>query len=280
MDKRNIIYLFVLLALMLFLPGCGLLGGDPGENGDSTDPADPAPSMIRQENLSGEGYFYRLTDLSAPVREWVDNAANHLFLGQSRVIDGYLYILVTYGPQPTGGFTVEITEVQVGEQAVNVEVDYTKPDPDDPVTQAYTYPYDLVLIPAVDLPVAFTALGDETYVMGLFGVDLLEPITSSSYGIKLFAPSDGETVRGDLLFRGVASVFEGTVSYRLKDEQGEILTEGFTTAGMGDWYYFQVEIPLSGLIREEQPALLELFTISPKDGSEQDKVSLQLIIAP
>jgi len=282
MDKRNIFYLFILLALLLFLPGCGLFGGEPP---GQEEPVEPDLLLIMHENASKEGHFYRLADMPAAVQDWVDNAAKNLFLGQSRVIDGNPYILVTYGPKPTGGYTVEITDVEITGQAILVDVTFTEPAPGAPVTQAFTYPFDLALVSLddpdiLDLPLVFTAHGAETYMMGLYGLDLLEPIVASSYGIKLFAPADGEAASGALLFRGVASIFEGTVSYRLKDEQGEVLAEGFTTAGMGDWYYFQGEIPLAGLIREEQPALLELFTVSPKDGSEQDKISLKLTVAP
>lgn len=266
---------------MVLTPGCSWFGNDPGPGDDNgaTDP-EPPQSLIKQENASGDGYFYRSVNLSADLREWVDNAANSLYLAQSRVFGDYLYILVTYGPQSTGGYSVEITEVQVGPEVVEVKVLFSKPDPGEAVTQALTYPYDLALISAVDLPVVFNPYGAEEYLMVLYGVDYLEPITASSTWIKLFEPVEKSAVQSTLRFRGVASVFEGTILYRLIGEDGKALTEGFTTAGMGDWYYFEEELPLAGLIQETLSAALELFTISPKDGSEQDKITVPLTLAP
>jgi len=290
MARHAYIYLIVLIMLLASITGCGLFNGDPPGNeetpGPEPDPNNEEPdpgadsNLVRHQNASGDGYFYRLAALPVSIQQWVDLAAKEVFLGQSRVIGDYLYILVTYGPKPTGGYTVEITEVQAGEQEIRVDVEFTKPKPGDLVTQAFTYPFDLVVVPADGLPVVFNAHGAETYVMGLYGLDTLEPITASSYGIKLFAPADGDLLNGALIYRGVASVFEGTVNYRLRDEGGQILTEGFTTAGMGDWYYFEGEIPLTGFIQEPRPVIFELFTISPKDGSEQDKISLKLNVEP
>jgi len=268
-------FLCVLLtAFVLLAPGCGWFGGAAGP-----DPQ-PVPGLVKYGNQGGDGYFYRQPERPEAVREWVDNAAHHVFLGQSRVFDDYLYILVTYGPQPTGGFAVEITDVRVGADAVNVVAAFRKPEPGENVTQAFTYPYDLVLVPAVDLPVMFSPAGDEEYLMTLYGADYLEPISASSFWIKLIAPAEGDTATGSLLFRGVASVFEGTINYRLTDKEGLTLVEEIAQAGMGDWYYFEEVISLAGLIREGQTAVLELFTISPKDGTEQNEITLTLNIAP
>ncbi len=276
-----------MVVLLTFAPGCGWFGAEPepeSENDDTVTEPDPVPeptqSLVEEDNESGDGYFYRSTDLPTPIQEWVDNAANDLFLGQSRVFGEYLYILVTYGPQPTGGFVVEITEVQVRPETVDVQVVFSKPDPGEAVTQAISYPYDLVLIPAVDLPVVFNPRGAEQYLMTLYGVDYLEPITASSAGIKLFEPSKNVTVQNTLRFRGVASVFEGTILYRLTGEDGAIIEEGFANAGMGEWHYFEGVIPLDGLIQDALPAVLELFTISPKDGTEQDIIFVPLTLSP
>ncbi len=259
--------------------GDGAAGGDNGGSAKAPEPA--AHNLVKVENTAGDGYFYRLEELPETVQHWVDNAAKNIFLGQSRVFGEHLYILVTYGPQPTGGYAVDITDVHVGSDAVEVLVEFSAPGPDDVVTQGFTYPYDLALIPAVELPVVFSASGAEEYLMTLYGVDYLEPvIASSSHWIKLFAPDIDDTVAGTLRFRGVASVFEGTVSYRLTGENGRVLTEGYTMAGMGDWYYFEESITLSELIDKSTLAMLELYTVSPKDGSEQDTVSVPLRLSP
>jgi hypothetical protein len=72
------------------------------------------------------------------------------------------------------------------------------------------------------------------------------------------------------------NVFEGTVNYSLTDPADHILTEGFTMGAMGDWGYFSFDIEITADIESGTPLLLELYTLSPKDGSLQDLVQIEL----
>jgi hypothetical protein len=45
---------------------------------------------------------------------------------------------------------------------------------------------------------------------------------------------------------------------------------------MGDWGYFSFEIEITEAIESGTPLLLELYTLSPKDGSIQDLVQIEL----
>lgn len=72
------------------------------------------------------------------------------------------------------------------------------------------------------------------------------------------------------------NVFEGTVNYSLTDPADHILTEGFTLGAMGDWGYFSFDIEITADIESGTPLLLELYTLSPKDGSLQDLVQIEL----
>ncbi|MEW5784923.1 MAG: Gmad2 immunoglobulin-like domain-containing protein [Bacillota bacterium] len=271
----------MLLSMLLVMPGCSWWGKRDDGN-DLPDDQGDGPEAFLEEyaNLNGEGSYYRPVRLTDAMSEWVDNAAHHIFLGQSRIFGDYLYILVTYGPKPTGGYTVQVTDVLVEAAEVIVSVDFSEPRAGEAVTQAITYPYDLVAVPAADLPVRFIAGGAESYVMALYGIDTLETIVASSNPIKLFEPADGSDTNGALRFRGVASVFEGQIDYRLLDAAGGVIAEGYTMAGMGDWYYFEETIGTGDFTGEVTEATLELFTISPKDGSEQDLVSVKVNIIP
>ena len=80
------------------------------------------------------------------------------------VYEEILYILVTYGEKPTGGFEVEITGIAEEEDKIVVTVEFTEPGKDDMVTQALTYPYDLAMMDDPGLPVKFVATGAETEV--------------------------------------------------------------------------------------------------------------------
>lgn len=282
--RKLLFYGLALALLMLVLQGCTFFktGNGDDSDGDNDVPGDDA-SLEEFTSKSGEGVFYRQDEPPKEVADWVDNAAYNLFLGQSKIFGDYLYILVTYGPKPTGGYAVTVTDVLAGPEAITVEVEFKKPGPDENVTQAVTYPYDLVLVPATGLPVRFNGRGAEEYVMTLYGTDTLETIVASSWGIKLFAPAPGTGVAGTLRFSGVASVFEGQINYRLIGPDGTVLIEGYTMAGMGDWCYFREEILLAPILpANASPAecLLELFTISAMDGSEQDLVSITLLVRP
>ena len=96
--------------------------------------------------------------LSVAMQNWIENSKT-MFVAQYRRADGFLYLLVTYGKKRTGGYRVEITEVTVTSGKISVEVVFKRPGPGEIVTQAITYPYDLKILEAPNLPVEFLPLG-------------------------------------------------------------------------------------------------------------------------
>lgn len=91
-------------------------------------------------------------------------------------------------------------------------------------------------------------------------------------------PLPNQVASVPLLVKGSAMVFEGTVNARLRDEQGQEIARGYTTAtqgapGRGDFELrLTYQKPPSG-----SKGTLEVFWVSPKDGSELDKVTVPLI---
>ncbi len=269
--RKIILYGILCLVWAAVVPGCTWFKG----GGATKD-------LQEFANESGPGVFYRQAELPPAVQEWVENAARNLYLGQSRVFGDYRYILVTYGPKPTGGYAVQVTGVIAGPHAITVAVKFKDPLPGEIVTEAFTYPYDLVLIPAVNLPVEFAGHGAQEHVMALYGIDSLAPIVAASAWIKVFEPAPGAAVTGIVRVSGVASVFEGLISYRIV-RNGAVLAADQIMAGMGDWYYFEEEIPLAAIvpgITSPLACVLELFTISPRDGTEAEKVSIPVTLKP
>ncbi len=102
-------------------------------------------------------------ELPAEVQAWID-AATDDFGGQTFIHEGVLYLLVTYGEKPTGGYDVEITDITEEEGKLVVTAYFTEPGEDDMVTQALTYPYDLAMLDDPGLPVEFVAAGAETKI--------------------------------------------------------------------------------------------------------------------
>ncbi len=139
-------WLLLLLALLfLVAAGCG-------------------QEQLPVEPDNDEGVEVILPDqLPAEVEEWIEGARQE-FAGQTYELEGVLYLLVTYGERPTGGYDVEITDIAVQDDRVVVTADFTEPAEDEMVTQALTYPYDLAMIEDPDLPVEFVATGAETEI--------------------------------------------------------------------------------------------------------------------
>ncbi len=102
-------------------------------------------------------------ELPAEVQAWIDSATND-FGGQTFVYEEVLYLLVTYGEKPTGGYSVEIADIRENEGKLIVTAYFTEPGEDEMVTQALTYPYDLAMLEDPGLPVEFVATGAETEI--------------------------------------------------------------------------------------------------------------------
>ena len=102
-------------------------------------------------------------ELPADVQAWIDASIND-FGGQTLVYEDILYLLVTYGEKPTGGYNVEITDITEEEGKLIVTAHFSEPGEDEMVTQALTYPYDLAMLDDPGLPVEFIATGSETEI--------------------------------------------------------------------------------------------------------------------
>ncbi|OAT86709.1 Gmad2 immunoglobulin-like domain-containing protein [Desulfotomaculum copahuensis] len=87
-------------------------------------------------------------------------------------------------------------------------------------------------------------------------------------------PTTNQIAGVPLLIKGSARVFEGAVTARLLDDQGRELARGTATAssaapGRGDF-----EIQLKFTPPPSGKGTLEVFSLSPRDGSEQNKVTI------
>lgn len=252
-------YLLVMVALsLLFFSGCTDL------------PADPDNDVIPDDQ------DLREDDLPEEIKAWQEDSLT-LFLGQARVQNGKLYLLVTYGEKTTGGYSVEITDIVVKDDRLEVKVNFYDPGEDEMVTQALTYPYDLAVIDDPGLPVEFVATGAQDYVPTLYGLEYLPTGHYGSGWIRIFRPLPGDQVENSFRVEGIGNVFEGNIRYRLLNAQGSLLAEGFTTAAMGDWGYYSFELE-TGNLASGSDIVLEFFTESPKDGSLENLVSIDLAI--
>ena len=91
-------------------------------------------------------------------------------------------------------------------------------------------------------------------------------VVAENEAFQIFEPAPNAEVKNQLVVRGLARVFEGTIQYEFEDGNF-ILEKGFTTADKGgpEWGEFEITIDLStatdGLYR------IVLYEESAKDGS-------------
>lgn len=67
----------------------------------------------------------------------------------------YLYIVVGYGEQPTGGYSIKVEELYLMENAIYFDTSLLGPPKDEIVTQVLTYPYIVVKVEYIDKSVVF-----------------------------------------------------------------------------------------------------------------------------
>jgi len=238
------------------LAGCSVQRGQP-----QADPESSPQALVLQ---------------AAPqeIQDWVENSLR-LFAGQTRDHGDRTYLLLTLGEKPTGGYEAKISSLSVSGSELVALCRFKEPSPGEPVSQAKTYPFDLVAVPRLEVPVEFRAEGGTPWhIMRVLDSDV-EPIVAESTWIKVFEPHPSQVVEGSLNLRGLCSVFEGTVNFRLVRDS-TTLHEGFAQGAMGDWGYFEAQIPLDTV--ESGPAVLEVFTYSAKDGSVQDLISIDVTV--
>ncbi|MFV0341766.1 MAG: protease complex subunit PrcB family protein [Anaerocolumna sp.] len=69
--------------------------------------------------------------------------------------EDYLYIVVGYGAQPTGGYSISVDELFLAADAVYVDTNLIGPKENESVTNVITYPYVVIKTEFQDIGVEF-----------------------------------------------------------------------------------------------------------------------------
>lgn len=69
--------------------------------------------------------------------------------------DDYLFIVVGYGEQPTGGYSIAVDDLFLTSNAVYIDTNLLGPSKQEYVTNAITYPYVVVKTELIEKPVVF-----------------------------------------------------------------------------------------------------------------------------
>ena len=272
MFRRSVALLCGLLLLsVLMLAGCA-------ENGDML----PGINSIGENDANGNNSSNENgEDEPTPdevIAHWLEYS-REMFLAQVRELDGQQYLLVTYGQKESGGYGVEIIDVEVGEEKVTVEVKFTAPGEDEQVTDEETYPYALEVIQATGLPVEFVASGAQDVVPHITDITYLQPIVAEAEHIKIFAPAPDEQVGHQFTMQGIIKEHEGNVQYKLMDGSGTVLVSGLTgMVASEDWKYFSINVVMDESVSAEDGLLMEVSTQSAQNGAVQDLVQMNLTL--
>jgi protease stability complex PrcB-like protein len=68
-----------------------------------------------------------------------------------------MVVALFLGERPTGGYAVEITQIERTDASLSIRYRTTRPDPSAIRTQALTQPFHLIKLPRADGPVTFIA---------------------------------------------------------------------------------------------------------------------------
>ena len=107
---------------------------------------------------------------------------------------------------------------------------------------------------------------DDALAEGLHGTAFLEVVV----------PVDGQRLSGEVPLEGCGAVPEGTVQYRLLDADGGVVVEDFTTADAGGP---EIGVFAATMTTDHTgDATLEVYWESPRDGAEEDLVSVDIVL--
>jgi hypothetical protein len=93
-------------------------------------------------------------------------------------------------------------------------------------------------------------------------------------------PIENARVSSPVLISGIANVFEGTVSIRIVDEKGAILSEDFTTATCGSGCLGTYRTRVRFRVDHEQHGSIQVFESSAENGEPLHLVEIPVTLLP
>jgi hypothetical protein len=115
------------------------------------------------------------------------------------------------------------------------------------------------------------------------GIVLDHPQTRGDYedllpSIVVETPGPGDSVSAPVTISGTANVFEATVSYRIEDENGHSIADGYATATCGTGCRGTYVITADYQVGHDQPGTIVVFESSAQDGSEINVVKVPVTL--
>lgn len=174
----------------------------------------------------------------------------------------------------------------------NAELEITIPDASDTTTAAAQVGRPPLRSIAIGSPVTFPA---KVYRLGLDhlwpwrAVVLFDPTRividiggapaaiSADQNVAVYAPEPNAEVGHTFTLSGAARAYEGTVSFRVRDAHENVVLYGYAKASVGTssvWGGYDATVTLPASVAGK--VTLEVFEVSPKDGTETSTVRIPL----
>ncbi|MBD0844151.1 MULTISPECIES: Gmad2 immunoglobulin-like domain-containing protein [unclassified Streptomyces] len=93
-------------------------------------------------------------------------------------------------------------------------------------------------------------------------------------------PREFDLVGNPVLIGGTGTGFEAMLHYRVSDGHDEVTGHFVVGGGTGEYAHFQLQVDAAGAAFHRDRLHVEIFEVSPKDGSEIRKVTVPVVYAP
>jgi spore germination protein GerM len=115
------------------------------------------------------------------------------------------------------------------------------------------------------------------------GIVLDHPQTRADFedllpAIVVETPGPGDAVSSPLTISGTANVFEANVSYRIEDENGHSVADGYATATCGTGCRGTYVVTVDYTVGHDQQGTVVVFESSAQDGSEINVVRIPVTL--
>lgn len=117
------------------------------------------------------------------------------------------------------------------------------------------------------------------------GQALAAPVGRADYAdllpfIVVTSPIVGQRAPSPITVAGTADVYEATVSIRVLDAGGKEIATTFTTATCGSGCRGSYRLGVSYRVSQQQSGVVEVYWVSPEDGSARNVVRIPVTLVP
>lgn len=111
---------------------------DPGNTGSSASAANGSSTYLT-EGTAGD-YTYEIEPNFAAGRRYYDLSQRGYIWDSLEEMNAPVWITITSGEQSTGGYDINVVNIEADGDTVTITVEETSPEPTQMVTEALTYP--------------------------------------------------------------------------------------------------------------------------------------------